>query len=169
MIVGVLSDTHGHADMAAAAVRVLRAHGAEYLIHCGDVGDDADGQAVLDAMAGTPGAFVFGNNDFDRADLARYGEGLGLRCLNEGGTIDLDGRRIAVTHGDVARTVARFTDPAAGVDFLFTGHSHLRHDRRAGRVRWINPGALFRASVKTVAVLDVTTGVMQSIEVDAAS
>ena len=50
MIVGVLSDTHGKAQMAASAVKLLLAHGAEYLIHCGDVGDTD----VLDSMAGHP-------------------------------------------------------------------------------------------------------------------
>jgi hypothetical protein len=35
MIIGILSDTHGRADTAVDAVRVLLGHGAEYLVHCG--------------------------------------------------------------------------------------------------------------------------------------
>ena len=40
MIIGILSDTHDRADTAAAAIRILRDHGAEFFIHCGDVGSE---------------------------------------------------------------------------------------------------------------------------------
>ena len=65
MIVGILSDTHDRIDATAAAVKTLTANGAEFLIHCGDVGSDP----ILDQLAGIPSAFVWGNNDFDRRGL----------------------------------------------------------------------------------------------------
>ena len=76
MRVGILSDTHGDADIAHRAVRLLLAQGAGYLIHCGDVGETD----VLDALAGVPSAFVFGNTDFDRTDLANYAQSIGVTC-----------------------------------------------------------------------------------------
>ncbi len=156
MIVGLLSDTHGRADAAAAAVRLLLEHGAEHLLHCGDVGDGAAGRAVLDAMAGTPAAFVYGNNDYDEADLARHAGDLGITCCGHFGTVELGGRRMALTHGDDAKLVRRATsDPRT--DYLFVGHTHVPLDRRDGRVRVVNPGALYRATTKTVAVLDTDT------------
>ena len=48
MIVGILSDTHDRVAAAAAAIERLRQHGAEYFIHCGDVGSER----VLDQLAG---------------------------------------------------------------------------------------------------------------------
>ncbi|HEX8324789.1 MAG TPA: YfcE family phosphodiesterase [Tepidisphaeraceae bacterium] len=161
MIVGILSDTHGRADTAAVAVRLLREQKAEYLIHCGDV----CGETVLDALAGVPSAFVYGNNDYDRVDLARYAHALGIQCLGDGGTLDLGGKRIAVTHGDNSRTVTQLASKMTGAHYLLTGHTHQRHDRRVGSVRWINPGALYRALVRSVAVLDVSTDTLTFLNV----
>lgn len=159
MIVGILSDTHGRADAATRAIELLLAAGAEYLIHCGDVG----GEGVLDTLTTLPAAFVFGNNDYDHRDLAEYARAIGVTCLGLGGTVELAGRTIAITHGDIPRLVGQYTAADSGVDYLFTGHSHLPHDRRVGRVRWINPGALYRATPKTVATLDLTTDVLTTI------
>ncbi|MCA9019008.1 MAG: metallophosphoesterase, partial [Planctomycetaceae bacterium] len=50
-------------------------------------------------------------------------------------------------------------------DYLLTGHSHQSHDFRAGATRRINPGALFRAKVFTVAVLDLATDELELREV----
>ena len=42
-------------------------------------------------------------------------------------------------------------------DYLFLGHTHVRHEERVGKTRVINPGALYRAREKTVALLDTET------------
>src|SRR5438067_11598330 len=96
VIVGILSDTHGKAEIAAAAVNLLIARGCEYLIHCGDVG----GPRVLDALAGHPAMFVFGNNDWDRAELTQYAQTLGIACGDDHGKLTLGGKLAVVTHGD---------------------------------------------------------------------
>jgi len=48
MIIGVLADSHGHAETTAKAVRMLLEHGAEMLLHLGDIGSDE----VIDELAG---------------------------------------------------------------------------------------------------------------------
>jgi putative phosphoesterase len=151
MIVGILSDTHGRTDATKAGVRLLVEKGAEFLIHCGDVGSDG----VLDQLTGIPSAFVFGNVDFDRRELAKYAELLGIRCLGSLGELELGGKRFAVTHGDDSMLVRRVLD-AQQHDYLLVGHTHVRKDSRARRTRIINPGALYRAATKTVAVLDIS-------------
>src|ERR1700754_735549 len=65
VLIGILSDTHGRADAMALAMQALRNGGAEFFIHCGDVGSEG----VLDHLAGAPAAFVWGNTDWDRAAL----------------------------------------------------------------------------------------------------
>jgi putative phosphoesterase len=164
VIVGILSDTHGRADAATAAVRVLVERGAEQLIHCGDVGDGAEGRAVLDAMAGHNAAFVFGNNDYDERELARYAGDLGIFCLSRGGAFDFDGKRAEVTHGDDLKYVRRIL-AAQKVDYLFVGHTHVPLDRLDGRVRTINPGAQYRATTKTVALLDTVADTVEFLTV----
>ncbi len=149
MIVGILSDTHGHADIAARAVRILLDHGAEYLVHCGDVGEED----VLDTLAGRPAMFVFGNNDHDRGPLTAYAAAIGVACGGTHGKLSFNGKLAVVTHGDDSMLVQRLLKDQK-IDYLFLGHTHVKLDRREGRIRIINPGALYRASLKTVALLD---------------
>lgn len=165
MKIGILSDTHGRREIALRAAQLLRDRGAEFIIHCGDVGDCN----VLDALAGGPAAFVFGNNDFDHDALREYAKAIDVTCLGEFGALNLGGKRIAVTHGDNGLVMSRITQADPPYDYLFTGHTHVRHDQRvgkhAGALRWINPGALYRASRKSVALLDLATDTLVSLAV----
>ena len=161
MIVGILSDTHGKADAFHKGLDTLRQAGAEFFIHCGDVGPEQ----MLDALAGLPAVFVWGNNDWDRLELARYAKSIDVTCGGDLYQFELDGRQLAVTHGDDDRTIAGLLQ-SQSVDYLFTGHTHRPHDRRQLRTRWINPGALYRARPKTVAVLDLSIGRLNFIDVD---
>src|SRR5687768_12828382 len=159
---GILSDTHGRADACRIAVRTLLDMGAQALAHCGDVGEEP----VLDELAGHPVWFVWGNNDLDRPRLAQYAADLGLVCLGNLGRFQLGGKTFALTHGDNAGIIAAIRaaasrgepagESAAPDDYLLTGHTHVPHDRRFGGLRWINPGALYRAQPRTVALLDVS-------------
>ena len=160
MKVGILSDTHDQVERTSLAVATLIRAGAEALIHCGDI----TSPAVVLECGGLPGYYVFGNNDFDLDELRRAIAGVGGVCLDRGGEITLDGRRIAVTHGDSAREVRRLLelDP----DYLLFGHSHRAADERRGATRWINPGALHRATPRSVAVLDLRADFLEFLQVD---
>jgi putative phosphoesterase len=149
VIVGLLSDTHGHVKRTARAVKLLLDHGAECLVHCGDVG----GTDVLDCLAGHPATFVFGNNDLDRTELARYAVHLGITCGGTIGLLSFGNKSGVVTHGDDGAIIRKVLKDQAA-DYLFVGHTHEPSDHRQGRVRVINPGALHRAAERTAAVLD---------------
>jgi len=161
MILGVFSDTHDNVSAARAGIKTLRANGAEFLIHCGDVG----GQHILDLLAGIPSAFVWGNNDFDRPLLKGYAEGLGIQCCDDFGHLELGGRQVAIMHGDNLRHLAKITEGNIRYDYLFVGHSHVPSDERVGHTRIINPGALHRAAKKTVALVDTQTDVLRHLVV----
>jgi len=149
MHLGIISDTHGQVEAMAAAVRLLRAAGAQYFIHCGDVG----GPGILDCLAGLEAAFVWGNTDGDRKDLQSHARIVAVQCMGAFAELKLDGKDIAVLHGDDHR---RFAAAVEGqrFDYLFCGHTHACADWRQGRTRIVNPGALHRAARKTVALLD---------------
>ncbi len=159
MILGILSDTHGRVAAAREAIKILRARDAEYIIHCGDVGE-----GVLELLPAERSAFVFGNNDFDRHGLRDEASERSIRCCETFGDLELGGRRIAVTHGDEIRILReiRATDR---FDYLLTGHTHVADDHREGRLRCINPGALHRAMRKSVATLDLNTDLLTLHEV----
>jgi putative phosphoesterase len=160
MLLGILSDTHDRYEMMAAAVRALRERGAVYFIHCGDLCEPN----MLDNLAGLPSAFVWGNCDFDRTGLQRYGEAIGVHCYGAFGDLELAGKRIALLHGD-DRTRLDQVIRAQSHDYLFHGHTHLRRDDRIRKTRVINPGALHRATEKTAALLDLEAEKLEYLKI----
>jgi len=161
MIIGIMSDSHGDADAVRRAVALLEREGVQAMFHCGDVG----GEAVLDELAGHRAYFVWGNCDDTSLAMRRYAETLGLTVpASPPLRIELAGKRIAVYHGHERGFNAAFSDPA--IDYLFFGHSHVYEDRRVNKLRAINPGALHRARVKTVATLDLTRDALTFLTLD---
>jgi putative phosphoesterase len=160
VLIGILGDTHDRADTAAAAIALLRARGAEFFIHCGDVG----GEGVLDQLAGLPAAFVLGNTDWDQDGLARYAQNVGVACHGRFASLELGGKLFAVMHGDDAHLRQRILAEQRH-DYLLQGHTHVALDERVGRTRIINPGALQRARRKTVALLETERDLLTFLEV----
>ena len=158
MILGILSDNHGHPKRVRRALDVLRSAGAEAFAHCGDIGD-AD---VFDELAGERCWFVWGNNDWPDGPLLAAVKRAGLTPpIDVPLRFELGGRRFPIYHGHqpgVQHKIERleFGEPGgAGVDYVLFGHTHVPADARLGGARLINPGALHRAAVRTVATLDL--------------
>jgi putative phosphoesterase len=150
MLLGIISDTHDQLARTQAAVRLLRANGAQVLVHCGDI----TGPEIVAACAVLPCYFTFGNHDADLVPgLRRAIMEAGAVCLEWGDVVTLGGKRIAVTHGHMHTDVRRLM--AARPDYLLSGHSHAALDLRDGPTRRINPGALHQADEFSVALLDL--------------
>jgi putative phosphoesterase len=162
MLIGVLSDTHGRVDTTKAAVDLLQRRGVRHLVHCGDVGSTR----VLDLMVGTPSAFVWGNCDYDQQTLQGYASVMGINCCGAIGRLTFDGKIVSVMHGDDHRRMQSILN-SQDSDYLFHGHSHVRSDHRVGRVHVVNPGALHRATIKTVALVDTASDDVEFLEVAA--
>jgi len=159
MKIGILSDTHDQRERTARAVALLMSEGAQALIHCGDLTTPD----VVHECGLLPSYYVFGNNDYDELDLRNAMEAVGGHCMGRGGEITLAGKRIAVTHGDSAREARRLL--AASPDYFLFGHTHVPHDDGEGAPRSINPGALHRARIWTVALLDLADDSLEFFEV----
>ncbi len=159
MLIGVLSDSHGCADITARAVEELLSHGAQTLIHLGDF----ETEAVIDELVGHNARIVFGNCDWNEQALTRYAESVGVRVDHPLGLIEVGGKRIAFTHGHLDRLMREALDD--GVDYLFYGHTHTVSDERCGKTRLINPGALFRAPRYTAVVLDPASDRLTIVDV----
>jgi putative phosphoesterase len=166
--IGLLSDSHGRAATTQRATRLLIEHGAEVLLHLGDIGT----LEVLDAMiekldaAGKPDPpvhIVFGNCDWDCDALSAYAVNLGISVDDPVGRLKADGRVVVFQHGH--QEAAMEQTLAGGADYLCHGHTHEARDDQLGATRVINPGALFRASQYSVALLDTATGEVQFITV----
>jgi putative phosphoesterase len=160
MLLGILSDTHDKYEIMGDAVRALQARGAQFFIHCGDVCTPR----LLDHLAGLPAAVVWGNCDWDRTALQRYADSIGVPCYGAFASLELSGKQVAILHGD-DRSRMDAVLRAQQHDYLFHGHTHVRRDERVGKTRIINPGALFRAAEKTVALLDTDTDKLEHVRI----
>lgn len=148
--IGILSDTHGQAELAQQAAAILTGQKLELVFHCGDIGD----LAVVDALACLPMVYVFGNVDLDRSVMWRYIESLGGRVGEPLAECELAGRQIAAIHGDDAYHLKDLID-SQRYDCVLHGHTHLPRDEHIGRTHVLNPGALYRVPEPHVLVLNV--------------
>jgi putative phosphoesterase len=158
--IAVLSDSHSRYENVAKALRLLEGHGVELILHCGDI-DDAETVWLF------PGNthFVFGNCDHERASMRQAIHGIGGTLHEPWGHLELAGKDIAFLHGD-DQELQRDLERSEAFDYLFHGHTHVAADRRAGRTRVINPGALHRARPKTFIVLDLASGEVESLALE---
>jgi putative phosphoesterase len=153
MKIGVLSDTHGRLEMTRSAIHLLCERGAELILHCGDI----DSPATVRLFSEVPTHFVFGNWDLRPAALRQaIGDARGI--LHDGhGRLEVAGKRLVWLHGHVRGERQRL-EASGEFDFLFYGHSHKAEAHQTGRTVVINPGALYRAKTKSVALVDVEVG-----------
>lgn len=152
MRLGVVSDTHGHVDNTLSAVRMLESLNVEEVLHCGDIGS----AAIVSLFAQWPTHFVFGNCDPNEAELRMAIGAAGKLCHGRFGDITLGGRRIALIHSHDAR-LFRQTISGGQYDLVCYGHSHLAEQHREGKTLVLNPGALYRATPHSIAVIELET------------
>lgn len=159
MQIGILSDTHDNLPRTLRAVQRLIGEGVQTLVHCGDLTHPE----IVYACGDLPAYFVLGNNDFEEIALRGAVQAIGAVFLEWGGSIEVAGRTLAVTHGHLKGELDRLL--ATQPDYLLFGHSHQTQDRRVQGTRWINPGALHRARRHTVALLDLSEDTVRFVEI----
>jgi putative phosphoesterase len=150
MKIGVVSDTHGHLGSTTAAVRLLQQHDVSRVLHCGDLGSPD----VVPLFAPWPTDFVFGNVDYNEGELSRTIEDCGQTCHVRFGSLELAGRQIAWLHSD-DRDLFETTIRSGDWDLVCYGHTHVAEQHRVGLTLVLNPGALFRANPRTIAIVDL--------------
>lgn len=164
MRIGIVSDTHNRYPTVELALGRLKAHGIERIIHCGDIEDIA----TVEMFQGLQADFVFGNCDDDRDGLREAMRRIGATLHEPFGDLEIAGRKIAFIHSDNKR-LFQDIERSGHFDFLFYGHTHLAEQHQTGPTRVVNPGALQRARPKTCVVLDLPSGVLETITVEGES
>ncbi len=155
--IGLLSDTHGVVDRTEFALECLLKAGATTILHLGDLGSEQ----VIDRLAGLPVRLLFGNVDEDRA-FSTYASRLDLVVDHPTMRLVVGGRRIIATHGHLESEMTQAVE--ARPDFIIHGHTHLIRDETIDGIRILNPGAVHRAAVWSVATLEPATGRFSVIE-----
>jgi putative phosphoesterase len=161
MKIAVLSDTHNQKARVRRALDLLRDRGVSVVLHCGDIED----APIVELFRDFTAHFVLGNCDWDRTALAETIEEIGATLHENFGHLEMDGKQIAFVHGHEQKLLAEL-EAADCYDYLFHGHTHVAADRRRGRTRVINPGALHRVREKTFVILDVPSGAVESVVVE---
>ncbi len=152
MKIGVLSDTHDCIESTLEAIRLLKAEGAELLLHCGDI----DTPRIVDCFAGTPAHFVFGNWDGRAAPLKQAIAAIGGSFHPDFGYLQIAGKEIAWIHSHI-KGQKHDLESSQAFDYLFYGHTHVAESHRVGKTLVANPGALFRAQPRSCLLVDLAT------------
>jgi putative phosphoesterase len=150
MRIGVISDTHGHVLNTLAAVRLLSSLEVEAVLHCGDIGTTE----IPRLLRQWPTHFVLGNCDYDEVVLRAAIEQAGLVSHGRFGDVELGGRRIALIHSDDLRLFQRVCT-SGEYDLVCYGHTHRAEQHQQGKTLILNPGALYRATPHSLAVVDL--------------
>jgi putative phosphoesterase len=148
MLLGIVSDTHGHLAGTQAAIRMLESLGVEAVIHCGDIGS----ASVVTSFARWPTHFVLGNVDDDVAEMQAAIQDAGQTFHGRFGQLVIAKQKIAFLHGDDSARLAGAID-SGDYDLVCSGHTHRRDLRYEGRTLILNPGALYRAQPRSLAIV----------------
>ena len=160
MRIAILSDTHDNIWVLKDLLAGLQ---ADALLFCGDFCAPFTLAQIAEGFSG-PVHIVFGNNDGDQLLLSQVaGRFSHVTLHGDLAELELDGRRLAVTHYPrIGRALAK-----SGVyDLVCCGHSHERTVEQVGTTVLVNPGEVMgRLGLSTYAVYDTSTGQAAIVEI----
>lgn len=149
MLIGIISDTHDDRHGCRVAVRMFESLGVVRVLHCGDIGSGE----IVELFAAWPTHFVYGNTDSPKC-LGEAISRAGQICHDRFGVIQLDGRGIALLHGDDAGLLDK-SIRSGQWDVVCHGHTHVARNVMLGQTLIVNPGAVARTASPSVAVIDL--------------
>jgi putative phosphoesterase len=150
MLLGVLSDTHGHIANTQAAVRMLESLQVDTVLHCGDIGS----ASIPSLLENWPTHYVFGNVDYNETELRDAILKSGHQCHHRFGEIELAGKKIALLHSHDAKLFEK-TIRSGRFDLVCYGHTHQAEQHLEGQTLVLNPGAVYRATPHSLAVVEL--------------
>lgn len=155
MNVGVIADTHDNVAAVESAVSIFEERDVDVILHCGDV----VAPPVVPFFEGFEVHAVLGNNDGEVSGLERAFEDLGngSELLGRFGELRIDGREIAILHGEDLEEVRRHAADGS-YDAVCYGHHHERSLETIEDALLLNPGAHFPTvpdEHRTIAILDL--------------
>ena len=159
-MIGIISDTHENEEAITKAVNIFKQKNVELVVHCGDI----ISPPMLEHFRGLNVKFIYGNNDGEKAGLNSKAKELGFEEFSDEKEFEYKNRKFFAYHG-TRKDKLELAIASNKYDYVLTGHTHIRRDQKFGRTRVINPGALFRISPYTIALLDVENDKLEFIGV----
>lgn len=161
MLIGIISDIHGHTPHLRQALELLAAQPCTTLLCAGDLGTPETLELMTRLWQGEL-HLVAGNNDYPRSAYRAAAE-QAPHTHYHGDTADLTlgGRRIFMAHEPERALQAAHTN---AFDAIFFGHTHRAGRMREGDTLIANPGDLeSRYGQPSVAVYDTTAHTLRHI------
>lgn len=164
MKIGVISDTHDQRRRILQAVDIFNKEKVGMVVHCGDWVSPFSAARFKALKCPIKG--VFGNNDGDKK-MHRERNGSFIEYYDEKMEIDVEGRRIFVTHGHLPQPLNDALK-SGKYDAVFSGHTHVAHVKMEGNTLWLNPGTLVdetsdKIKGMSIAVYDTATNTAELI------
>ena len=165
MKVGIVSDSHGKTKRLGRALELLKQHGPEVIVHCGDILSEVCVEQL--GSCGSAAYLVAGN--MDRSCIRRIQKS-SARCgvHFERGFVSVpigENQHLAATHGHSESLLEELVHDER-FRYVCHGHTHQRRDETCNRTRLLNPGALYQpkgTKDRTVLLLDTETDVVEEI------
>lgn len=147
MKIGIIADTHGNLEGWLQAWGLLQ--GSDLVFHCGDLlyhgprFEPAPGynpKALAEAFNACPVPIIFVKGNGDSEVDAVFVQ---APIQTPYAFAQVEGRRFLATHGHL-EPLDKTLEQAQrwNLDYLLTGHLHVPHVQRHGKVTHINPGTV---------------------------
>jgi putative phosphoesterase len=164
MLIGAISDTHDNLPQIEKAVKYLNERKVGLVLHAGDYVAGFVIPMFKELNCKLIG--VFGNNDGDHELLKkRFGETSNCTIRDRFASVQADGYRIALLHGDEIELVDALAD-SGYFNAIVHGHSHLKGVQKRGKTLVINPGEVcgYLTGKSTIALLDTVKDEAEIVE-----
>ncbi|HJL60562.1 MAG TPA: metallophosphoesterase [Pseudomonadales bacterium] len=152
MKIGLISDSHDHADHVSRAISVFQDQHVDVVIHAGDVVSPPI--VSLFQGCGMELHGVFGNNDGEKLGLTKLFEAADGELHGDFADFESGGLRFGVYHG-TSDPLLKAIVASDLYDVVVSGHIHQVVNKKEGETLVLNPGSAHGFGQEaTVMVLD---------------
>lgn len=160
MKIGILGDSHDHADHLRKAIDILKERGVDFVVHCGDY--VSPGNVLL--FEGLQLIGIFGNDDGDIFALTEAFREIGGDLKGYFGEFFAGEKKFAIYHGDHEGILDALIR-CGKYDVVIHGHTHKKGDFVVGATRAICPGTVHGFGAEaTIAIYEIEDNKLEFIE-----
>lgn len=165
MLIGAIADTHDNLEAIEKAVEVFNKLNISLVLHAGDW--NAPFTSIKFSRLKAKLIGVYGNVDGEREMLKKRYEEMGADIKGEFAELDIEGVRIALTHGVNERIIEALAKSKL-YDLIIRGHTHKPEVKTINETKIINPGEAcgYITSKRTIATIDTSTLEAKILEIN---
>ncbi len=139
---------------------LLKERGTKVILHAGDI----IAPFTLKKFRNFELHFIYGNNDGERAGLARVADQLGFEAMGDFGHTTIGGKKFALLHGTDEALVKAVTKSGL-YDVVLRGHTHKLEIEEINGTLLVNPGEVcgYLTGERTFVIYETETGKVETV------